>query len=71
MGSAVDAEMGSRVSGPDNETLVEEVGVAVLNQPFFANGNVASAGGRLASRYLAIWTIARLDGIQSAQNGLH
>jgi hypothetical protein len=43
----------------------------VLNQPFFANGNVATAGGRLASQYLAIWMIARLDGILSAQDALH
>jgi hypothetical protein len=28
-------------------------GVEVLNQPFFANGNVATAGGCLASHYLA------------------
>src|SRR5258706_909592 len=34
---------------------VEEAGVAVLNQPFVANGNVATAGGCLASQYLAIW----------------
>jgi transcriptional regulator GlxA family with amidase domain len=32
---------------------VEEAGVSVLNQPFFAQGNVASAGGCLASQYLA------------------
>ena len=39
---------------------VEESGVAVLNQPFFARGNVATAGGCLASQYLAAWVIARL-----------
>jgi hypothetical protein len=38
---------------------VEEAGVAVLNQPFFATGNVATAGGCLASQYLAAWVIAR------------
>ena len=50
---------------------VEEAGVAVLNQPFVANGNVATAGGCLASQYLAAWVIARLDGIQSAQDALY
>lgn len=50
---------------------VEEAGVAVLNQPFIARGNVATAGGCLASQYLAAWIIARLDGIQAAQDALH
>lgn len=50
---------------------VEEAGVAVLNQPFFAKGNVATAGGCLASQYLAAWMIARLGGIASAQEALH
>lgn len=32
---------------------VEEADVTVLNQPFFARGNLATAGGCLASQYLA------------------
>ncbi len=39
---------------------VIEAGVEVLEQPFVAHGNVATAGGCLASQYLAFWTIARL-----------
>jgi transcriptional regulator GlxA family with amidase domain len=50
---------------------VEEAGVAVLNQPFFAQGNVATAGGCLASQYLATWIIARLVGIEAAQAAIH
>lgn len=50
---------------------VEEAGIAVLNQPFIAKGNVATAGGCLASQYLAFWMIARLDGIETAQDALH
>jgi transcriptional regulator GlxA family with amidase domain len=46
-------------------------GVEVLNQPFFANGNVATAGGCLASTYLAAWIIARLEGIEAAREALH
>jgi transcriptional regulator GlxA family with amidase domain len=46
-------------------------GVDVLNQPFFANGNVATAGGCLASTYLAAWIIARLEGIEAAREALH
>lgn len=50
---------------------VEEAGVAVLNQPFFARGNVATAGGCLASQYLAAWVIARLEGMAAAESALH
>ena len=50
---------------------VQEAGVDVLNQPFFANGNVATAGGCLASHYLAAWIIARLEGIEEAVNASH
>jgi len=50
---------------------VEESGVAVLNQPFVAKGNVATAGGCLASQYLAAWVIARLEGIEAAQSAMH
>lgn len=50
---------------------VQEAGVDVLNQPFFARGNVATAGGCLASPYLAAWIIARLEGIEAAESALH
>ncbi|PTQ71480.1 DJ-1/PfpI family protein [Pseudomonas sp. GV071] len=50
---------------------VIEAGVEVLNQPFFANGNVATAGGCLASQYLAAWVIARFEGLEAAQNAIH
>jgi len=50
---------------------VVEAGIEVLNQPFFAVGNVATAGGCLASHYLAAWMIARLEGIEAAEDALH
>jgi transcriptional regulator GlxA family with amidase domain len=50
---------------------VEEAGVSVLNQPFFAKGDIATAGGCLASQYLAMWIIARLAGIDAATDALH
>jgi transcriptional regulator GlxA family with amidase domain len=50
---------------------VEEAGVAVLNQPFLAKGNVATAGGCLASQYLAAWVIARLQGVEAARGAMH
>jgi transcriptional regulator GlxA family with amidase domain len=50
---------------------VEEASVAVLNQPFVAKGNVATAGGCLSSQYLAAWFISRLAGVEAARNALH
>ena len=39
--------------------------------PFFARGNVATAGGCLASPYLAAWVIARKEGTEAAASALH
>lgn len=50
---------------------VQEAGVEVLNQPFFARGNVATAGGCFASPYLAAWIIARTEGTEAASSALH
>ena len=50
--------------------LVEAAGVRVLNQPFFASGNVASAGGCLSSHYLAAWFLWRLAGRAEAEEAL-
>jgi transcriptional regulator GlxA family with amidase domain len=50
---------------------VQEAGVEVLNQPFFAAGNVATAGGCFASQYLAAWIIARTEGEEAAKSALH
>lgn len=50
---------------------VEEAGVAVLNQPFVAKDNVATAGGCLSSQYLAAWFISRLAGVEAARSALH
>lgn len=50
---------------------VVESGVEALNQPFYAKGNVATAGGCLASQYLAAWVIARTEGEEAAENALH
>lgn len=50
---------------------VEEAGVCVLNQPFVAKGNLATAGGCLASQYLAAWMIARLEGVEAAKGAMH
>lgn len=50
---------------------VEEAGISVLEQPFFAHGNVATAGGCLASQYLAFWIIACTEGVDAARDAMH
>jgi transcriptional regulator GlxA family with amidase domain len=50
---------------------VQEAGVAVLEQPLYARGNVATAGGCLASHYLAAWVLASTLGDEAARSVLH
>jgi len=50
---------------------VQEAGVEVLNQPFYASGNIATAGGCFASQYLAAWIIACAEGEEAAKEALH
>ncbi|MBU3078482.1 DJ-1/PfpI family protein [Sphingomonas quercus] len=50
---------------------VIEAGVEVIDAPFVAHGNVATAGGCLAAHYLAAWIIARGASIADAEAALH
>jgi len=50
---------------------VIEAGVKVLDTPFVAHGNVATAGGCLASQYLATWMIARGASVRDAEDAMH
>ncbi len=50
---------------------VIEAGVEVIDAPFVAHGNVATAGGCLASTYLATWLIARGGSVEDAAMALH
>ena len=45
---------------------VIEAGVQVAEQPFHAAGNIATAGGCLASYYLATWILVRAAGRDAA-----
>ncbi|MER6514977.1 hypothetical protein ABT158_49790 [Nonomuraea sp. NPDC001636] len=47
--------------------FVEAENVRVLDAPFHARGNIATAGGCLASQYLATWVITRTLGEAAAQ----
>ncbi|WP_294251166.1 DJ-1/PfpI family protein [uncultured Sphingomonas sp.] len=50
---------------------VIEAGVAVIDAPFVAHGNVATAGGCMASQYLAAWMLARGESRAAAREALH
>ncbi|MFF3741011.1 DJ-1/PfpI family protein [Streptomyces sp. NPDC002566] len=50
--------------------FVEARGIPVLDEPFHAKGNIATAGGCLASQYLATWVITRVLGEGAARNVL-
>ncbi len=50
---------------------VIEAGVRVLDQPFYANGNIASAGGCLAAQYLATSILLRAGRREDAEAALH
>jgi len=43
----------------------------VIDAPFVAHGNVATAGGCLASHYLAAWMIARGGSVEQAREAIH
>ena len=44
--------------------------VSVIDQPFYAEGNVATAGGCLASQYLATWIMLRLGSRADVETAL-
>jgi len=50
---------------------VMEAGVDVIDAPFAAHGNIATAGGCLAAPYLAAWIIARGASPGDARAALH
>ncbi|MGI8638476.1 MAG: DJ-1/PfpI family protein [Pyrinomonadaceae bacterium] len=45
---------------PTSKTLLESLGVEVIEKPFVVNGNVGTAGGCLAQQYLIGWVIENL-----------
>lgn len=50
---------------------VIEAGVRVIDAPFHARGPIATAGGCLASQYLAAWMMAKRAGFDAAAQALH
>ena len=49
---------------------VIDAGVEILDQPFVAKDNIATAGGCMASQYLASWVIAKTLGKLEAENAI-
>jgi transcriptional regulator GlxA family with amidase domain len=47
---------------PTSKSALESFGVEVIEKPFVAHGNVATAGGCLAQQYLIGWVIENLAG---------
>jgi transcriptional regulator GlxA family with amidase domain len=49
---------------PTSRSVLESLGVEVVEKPFVAHGRVATAGGCLAQQYLIGWVIENLAGEQ-------
>ena len=64
--------LGSLPACTDRATapLVDAAGIRLLERPFFASGNIATAGGCLSSHYLATWVIWKLAGRDVAEEAL-
>jgi transcriptional regulator GlxA family with amidase domain len=64
-GSLVLAKLGllegkTATTYPTSKPVLESLGVEVVEKPFIAHGNVATAGGCLAQQYLIGWVVERL-----------
>lgn len=62
---------GAIVTDTMTKPFLEELGCPVASSPFMAQGNVASAGGCLASHYLAAWMIAKMRNWEEAASIIH
>lgn len=65
--------IGNMPACTDNTTKpwVVQAGVRVVDEPFHARGPVATAGGCLASQYLATWVMLRRAGQEATEQALH
>jgi transcriptional regulator GlxA family with amidase domain len=65
--------IGNMPACTDNTTKpwVVQAGVRVVDEPFHAHGPVATAGGCLASQYLATWVMLKRAGLGATEQALH
>ena len=64
-GSAILAKLGllkdkTATTYPTTKTLLESLGVEIIEKPFVVHGKTATAGGCLAQQYLVGWVIENL-----------
>jgi transcriptional regulator GlxA family with amidase domain len=64
-GSVILAKLGllegkTATTYPTSKPLLESFGIEVIEKPFVAHGNIATAGGCLAQQYLIGWVIEKL-----------
>lgn len=64
-GSLISAKLGllegkTATTYPTTKTLLESLGVEVVEKPFVEHGGVATAGGCLAQQYLVGWLVEKL-----------
>lgn len=64
-GSLIIAKLGfldgkTATTYPTSKSVLESLGIEVIEKPFVAHGNVATAGGCLAQQYLIGWVVERL-----------
>lgn len=50
---------------------VQEAGINVIDAPFYAKDNLATAGGCMSSQYLAAWVIAKIAGEEEAKKAIY
>jgi transcriptional regulator GlxA family with amidase domain len=50
---------------------VQEAGINVIDAPFYAKDNLATAGGCMSSQYLAAWVITKLAGEEEAKEVIY
>lgn len=65
--------IGNMPACTDNTTKpwVVQAGVRVVDEPFHARGPVATAGGCMASQYLATWVMLKRAGLAATEQALH
>jgi transcriptional regulator GlxA family with amidase domain len=51
--------------------MLAEMGIAIVDRAFQANGNVATAGGCLSSQYIATWMVAKRLGVDVAKKMIY